>query len=80
VLVDLLNEHCRANATALADRTWEVCVELDGAPRDTVPLSLAAAREWLAQCELPATSVSLDGHTHLLRRERVAQPAVPSFG
>ena len=80
VLVDLLNEHCRATATALADRTWEVCVELDGAPRDTVPLSLAAAREWLAQCELPATSVSLDGHTHLLRRERVSQPAVPSFG
>jgi hypothetical protein len=80
VLVDLLNEHCRATATALADRTWEVCVELDGAPRDTVPFSLAAAREWLAQCELPATSVSLDGHTHLLRRERVAQPAVPSFG
>ena len=78
-LVDLLGEHCDVTATALGDATWEVQVELDGAPRDTVPLSLAAARQWLAECELPATSVSLDGHTHLLRRERVSRLAVASF-
>jgi hypothetical protein len=79
VLVDLLGEECDVTATALGDSTWEVRVELDGAPRDTVPLSLSAARQWLAECELPAASVSLDGHTHLLRRERVSRRSVPSF-
>jgi hypothetical protein len=79
VLVDLLTEHCRATATALADRSWEVRVDLEGAPRDAVPLSLAAAKAWLAECGLPSSSVSLDGHTHLLRPERASRPAVPSY-
>ena len=76
VLVDLLNEHCRAVASPQLDSTWEVRVELGNAPRNVLPLSLAAAREWVDRCGLASASVTLDGHTHLLRGSagaRVAQ-------
>ena len=76
VLVDLLDEHCRAVASPQLDSTWEVRVELSNAPRNILPLSLAAAREWLDRCGLASASVTLDGHTHLLRAgagARVAQ-------
>jgi hypothetical protein len=76
VLVDLLHEHCRATASPQTDKTWEVRVELGDAPRDTVPLSLAAAKQWLEQCGLPSASVSLDGHTHLLRHDRARELTV----
>lgn len=75
-LVDLLNGHCRAVASPQLDSTWEVRVELSNAPRNILPLSLAAAREWLDRCGLASASVTLDGHTHLLRGgagARVAQ-------
>ena len=75
-LVDLLNGHCRAVASPQLDSTWEVRVELSNAPRNILPLSLAAAREWLDRCGLASASVTLDGHTHLLRGSagsRVAQ-------
>jgi len=66
-LVDVLNEHCRAFASPQADGTWEVRVELGNAPRNVLPLSLAAARAWLDRCGLASASVTLDGRTHLLR-------------
>ena len=66
-LVDLLNGHCRAVASPQLDSTWEVRVELSNAPRNILPLSLAAARAWLDRCGLASASVTLDGHTHLLR-------------
>ena len=67
MLVDLLNEHCRAVAAPQFDSTWEVRVELGNAPRNVLPLSLAAAREWVDRCGLASASVTLDGRTHLLR-------------
>jgi len=39
VLVDLLNEHCRAVASPQLDSTWEVRVELSNAHRNVIPRS-----------------------------------------
>jgi len=72
----LLNEHCRAVASPQPDSTWEVRVEVGNAPRNVLPPCLAAAREWVDRCGLASASVTLDGHTHLLRGStgaRVAQ-------
>lgn len=67
MLVDLLHEHGKAEASPQIDSTWEVRVELTNAPHGVLPASLATAREWLDQCGLPSAFVSLDGHTYLLR-------------
>lgn len=67
MLVHLLDEHCKADASPQIDSTWEVRVELTNAPRGVLPASLSAAREWLDQCGLPSASLSLNGHTYLLR-------------
>lgn len=48
-----------------------VSVSLRSAGRELVPRALAATREWLEECALPATSVRIDGHTHLLRADRL---------
>lgn len=66
-LVDLLHEHCNAVATPQMDSSWQVCVELTGAPRDVLPATLSAAREWLDRCGLASAPVAFDGQTYLLR-------------
>jgi hypothetical protein len=52
---------------------WAVIVPLNGAGRETIPESLSVTREWLDYCGFHATSVTLDGETHLLlgNRQRV---------
>jgi hypothetical protein len=80
MLVDLLHEHCKAEASPHIDSTWEIRVELSNAPRDVLPASLSTAREWLDQCGLRSASVSLNGHTYLLRgsaRPRLALASSP---
>jgi hypothetical protein len=66
VLVEKLGEY---GATAGAERTgdWVIELPLLGAPRETIPRALAAAREWLDECSIASAAVSFDGHTHLLR-------------
>ena len=84
VLVDLLAEHCRAETARRVDGSWEIRVALEKAQRSSVPASLAAAAEWLDQCGLSATTVTLDGDTHLLTRNKRSAAAsnepVPSPG
>lgn len=66
----------RAGTETRGDGTWLVTVPLHAAARDAVPRSLAATRDWLAECGLRATSVELDGHAHLIRAERARASAV----
>jgi hypothetical protein len=56
-----------ATASPDSDGRWEVTVPLMGAGRGTIPEALAATREWLDLFSFGSTSVTLDGHTHLLR-------------
>ena len=74
ILVDLLAEHCRADTTRRPDGSWEVHVALDKAPRSTVPATLATAAEWLDECGLSATTVTLNGDTYLLPRSEDTAP------
>jgi hypothetical protein len=60
-----------ATATPDPDGHWEVTVPLLGAGRGAIPQALAATREWLDGLGLGAASVTLDGHTHLLRASPV---------
>ena len=53
---------------------WVVDVPLRAASRYTVPRCLAAVRTWLAECDLPATTFALDGHTHLIRVSLRSRP------
>lgn len=54
---------------------WTVVVPLERADRDLVPACLAATRDALAEVGLAATSVELDGHTHLIRSAPVVAAA-----
>jgi hypothetical protein len=71
VLVDRLTS-LGASTEGTARGGWVIVVPLDGAPKGTVPECLARTREWLDICSLASASVSVDGHTLLLRRNRVA--------
>lgn len=72
-LAELLAGH-GATAGRDADGGWEVMVPLMGAGRGTIPEALAATREWLDGYGLRSTSVTLDGHTHLLRGSLTEAP------
>jgi hypothetical protein len=72
-LADLLLEY-GATAGQTSAGGWEVVVSLDGPVPGRVPAALAATREWLEFCGFESTSVSLDGHTHLLRSSRSPTP------
>jgi hypothetical protein len=74
-LVDLLAEY-GATAGPIRSGGWEIVVPLDEAERGQVPGALAATREWLDFCGFSSTSVTLDGHTHLLRDSRSSLPTV----
>ena len=79
-LVAILPDHGHAVAAPSTDGTWQVRVELSGAPPGALPRSLAAAREWLDECGLQSASIVVDGHTHLLRgsdRRAAAQTSAP---
>lgn len=66
VLVEKLDEY-GATAGAEPGGVWVIELPLLGAPRETIPRALAAARDWLDECSIPSAAVSFDGHTHLLR-------------
>lgn len=68
-------ERFGAAAASRDDGTWLVEVPLAAAPRETVPRTLAATRDWLEECGLSATSVELDGHAHLIRAQRARAAA-----
>jgi hypothetical protein len=70
VLVDRLTA-LGASAEQTSRGGWAIVVPLDGSPKGTVPECLARAQEWLDLCSLASTSVTVDGHTHLLRSNRV---------
>src|SRR5687768_6401305 len=74
VLVGLLAEY---GATAGETRAggWEVVIPLDAPHDGQVPTTLSVTREWLDLCGLGSTSVTLDGHTHLLLDTRSLTPA-----
>jgi hypothetical protein len=77
-LADLLRSRLasyRATAARRPDGTWLVEVPLASAPREAVPRTLAATRDWLEDCGLGATSVELDGHAHLIRAQRARASA-----
>lgn len=58
----------RARAVYRGD-AWVVLVSpLRGGP-SAIAQALSATRDWLLECNVPATSVSYDGRTHLMRRE-----------
>jgi hypothetical protein len=76
VLVELLASH-GATANCDGDGEWQVDVPLDGAASGLVPTALAATREWLELCDLPAAAVRLDGHTHVLNGSRKVIRANP---
>ena len=71
-LANALGAH-GATANPDSDGYWEVTVPLTGAGRGTIPEALAATREWLERFDLCSAAVTLDGHTHLLRRATVAK-------
>lgn len=64
-----------AKAEAGSDGRWVVIVPLHAAPRTTVPTTLGTVRDWLEDCGLAATSVDLDGNTHLIRPVRARATA-----
>ena len=70
VLVDRLTS-LGASAEGTSRGGWAIVVPLDGSPKGTVPECLARTREWLDLCSLPSTSVTVDGHTHLLHSDRL---------
>lgn len=76
-LADALSRH-GATASPDSDGRWEVTVPLVGAGRGTIPEALAATQEWLDRFDLSSAAVTLDGHTHLLRRTAIAENAVQS--
>ena len=61
-------EELRARAISEGGR-WAVVVSLRGAAPGTVPEALSRTRDWLMECDVSTTSITLDGHTHLLRRD-----------
>jgi hypothetical protein len=67
VLVDLLETHCGATrAEPHRDGSWQITLDLNGGSRSSVAQALSVAQEWLAQCGLPAASITIDEELHLL--------------
>lgn len=56
-----------ARAESSTAGKWDIIVPLRGARREAVPTAIAATRDWLDECGLESTSMTIDGHTHLLR-------------
>jgi hypothetical protein len=64
----------RARAVAEAGQ-WIVVIPPQGAAQGVIHDALSVTRDWLIECDVPATSVTVDGQSHLLRREDI-QPVM----
>lgn len=80
-LLERLSEHAHGTATPSRDGSWNVEVSAVRETSSTVPDCLSIAEEWVDECGLTGTWVTLDGRTHLLRGSRrptAAPEPVPS--